>query len=146
MKYILTLNSSVLLVVIFVVLGSCKAQKQNKMNAEKLMAQDYIITQLGDEEISKSKLTLKVNPENSTLSGFSGCNSFSFNYELKNGKLDLGFARATKIYCEEGMDLENLFFQKAASVTQFEISAEALHLKNKSGDIVIKAKTKAQRE
>lgn len=146
MKYILTLNSSVLLVVIFVVLGSCKAQKQNKMNAEKLMAQDYIITQLGDEEITKSKLTLKVNPENSTLSGFSGCNSFSFNYELKNGKLDLGFARATKIYCEEGMDLENLFFQKAASVTQFENSAEALHLKNKSGDIVIKAKTKAQRE
>jgi len=146
MKYILTLNSSVLLVVIFVVLGSCKAQKQNKMNAEKLMAQDYIITQLGDEEISKSKLSLKVNPENSTLSGFSGCNSFSFNYELKNGKLDLGFARATKIYCEEGMDLENLFFQKAASVIQFENSAEALHLKNKSGDIVIKAKTKAQRE
>lgn len=146
MKYILTLNSSVLLVVIFVVLGSCKAQKQNKMNSEKLMAQDYIITQLGDEEISKSKLSLKVNPENSTLSGFSGCNSFSFNYELKNGKLDLGFARATKIYCEEGMDLENLFFQKAASVTQFENSAEALHLKNKSGDIVIKAKTKAQRE
>lgn len=146
MKYILTLNSSVLLVVIFVVLGSCKAQKQNKMNSEKLMAQDYIITQLGDEEISKSKLTVKVTPENSTLSGFSGCNSFSFNYELKNGKLDLGFARATKIYCEEGMDLENLFFQKAASVTQFENSAEALHLKNKSGDIVIKAKTKAQRE
>jgi heat shock protein HslJ len=146
MKYILTLNSSVILVVIFVVLGSCKAQKQNKMNAEKLMAQDYIITQLGDEEISKSKLSLKVNPENSTLSGFSGCNSFSFNYELKNGKLDLGFASATKIFCEEGMDLENLFFQKAASVTQFENSAEALHLKNKSGDIVIKAKTKAQRE
>lgn len=146
MKYILTLNSSVLLVVIFVVLGSCKAQKQNKMNSEKLMAQDYIITQLGDEEITKSKLTLKVNPENSTLSGYSGCNSFSFNYELKNGVLDLGFARATKIYCEEGMDLENLFFQKAASVTQFENSAEALHLKNKSGDIVIKAKTKAQRE
>jgi len=146
MKYILTLNSSVILVVIFVVLGSCKAQKQNKMNAEKLMAQDYIITQLGDEEITKSKLSLKVNPENSTLSGFSGCNSFSFNYELKNGKLDLGFARATKIYCEEGMDLENLFFQKAASVIQFENSAEALHLKNKSGDIVIKAKTKAQRE
>jgi len=146
MKYILTLNSSVILVVIFVVLGSCKAQKQNKMNSEKLMAQDYIITQLGDEEITKSKLSLKVNPENSTLSGFSGCNSFSFNYELKNGKLDLGFARATKIYCEEGMDLENLFFQKAASVIQFENSAEALHLKNKSGDIVIKAKTKAQRE
>ena len=146
MKYISTLNSSVLLLIIFVVLSSCKAQKQNDMNSEKLISQEYIITQLGDKEISNSKLTIKVDSKSSTLSGYSGCNSYSFNYKLNDGTLDLGFGRATKMYCEDTMELEELFFQKAASVTQFENSTETLHLKDKSGDILIKAKTKAERE
>jgi heat shock protein HslJ len=122
-----------------ILLGSCKAQKQGKMMSDQLMKQDYVITHLGDEDVSGSGLTLSVNPENSTISGKSGCNNYNFSYELDGDTLDSGYASATKMYCEDSMRLENLFFQKAASVTQFENSKQMIHLKNKSGEIVIKA-------
>ncbi|WP_019036958.1 META domain-containing protein [Psychroflexus tropicus] len=121
-------------------LGSCKAQKQGKMISDQLMSQDYIVTHLGDQDVSESGLTLKVNPDNSTISGNSGCNNYNFSYKLDGKTLDLGFASATKMYCEETMKLENLFFQKAASVTQFENSKQAINFLNKEGEIVIKAK------
>lgn len=139
MKHILKINYAFILLFLAVMLGSCKAQK---MTSDQLFAQDYAITQLGDRDVSESDLTMKVNPENSTISGFSGCNNYTFSYTLKDGTIDLGYASATKMYCEGDMKLENLLFQKAASVTQFENSSQAIQFKNKEGDIVIKAKTK----
>lgn len=133
------LKKIALLLTLAVILGSCKAQK---MTSDQLKAQEYTITQLGDKDVSDSKLTLKVMPEKSIISGYSGCNNYNFNYELENGKLDLGYASATKMYCEEDMAIENLFFQKAASVTQFENSEEVINFKNKEGEIVIKGKKK----
>lgn len=137
MKQLLNTNLSVFVFTIVVMLGSCKAQK---MTSDQLMAQDYKITQLGDQEVLESDLTLKVNPENSTISGFSGCNNYNYSYKLNDKGLDLGYASATKIYCDDSMELEKLFFQKMASVTQFENSKQEISLKNKDGKIVIKAK------
>ncbi|NEV92618.1 META domain-containing protein [Psychroflexus sp. YR1-1] len=124
-------------------LGSCKAQK---MTSDQLLAQDYKITQMGDRQVSESELSLSVNPENSTVSGFAGCNQYTYTYKLKDGNFDLGFARATKMYCDDAMKLENLFFKTMASVTSFENSKEAIHLKDKNGEIVIKAKKKNESE
>lgn len=144
MKRTLTKNLvSIALLSIVVILGSCKAQK---MKTDQLVPQDYVVTQIGDREVSESKLTLKVNPENSTISGYSGCNNYSFNYKLNGEELDMGFASATKMYCDGEMDMENLFFQKAASVTQFENSKEEINLKNKDGEVVIKAKKQEKSE
>jgi heat shock protein HslJ len=138
MNRILTTNPArILLFSIAVILGSCKAQK---MTSDQLMPQDYTITQIGEKDVSGSEMTIKVNPENSTISGYSGCNNYSFNYKLKGEVLDLGFASATKIYCAGEMDNENLFFQKAASVVQFENSKKEINFKNKDGVTVIKAK------
>jgi heat shock protein HslJ len=129
-----------------ILLGSCKAQKQGKMMSDQLMKQEYVVTHLGDKDVSGSGLTLRVNPENSTISGKSGCNNYNFSYKLEGEKLDLGYASATKMYCEDSMELENLFFQKAASVTQFENSKQMIHLKNKAGEVVIKAKKREKSE
>jgi heat shock protein HslJ len=145
MKQYKPLKLGILLFSIVLILAACKAQKQGKMTSEKLLAQEYLITQLGDKEIVDSKLTLKVNPENSTISGYSGCNNYNFSYKMNDGSLDLGFASATKIYCDDKMDLENLFFQKAASVTQFDNSSEVIYLKSKEGIVLIKAEKKIEK-
>ncbi|PKG41905.1 META domain-containing protein [Psychroflexus sp. MES1-P1E] len=130
---------------IFLILVSCKAQQQGKMTSEKLIAEEYVITQLGDQELVDSRLTLKIDPENSIISGYSGCNNYNFSYEMNDGILDLGFASATKMYCDDKMDLENLFFQKAASVTQFDTSSEVIYLKSKEGNVLIKAEKKIEK-
>lgn len=142
MKQTLKSQVSIILLSTVFLLGSCKALTQGKMTSDELLAQSYVITQLGDKEVSDAELTLKVNPENSTISGYSGCNNYNFSYKLDGEKLDLGYASATKMYCEDVMEFENLFFQKAASVTQFENSKQVLNFKNKDGEIVIKAKKK----
>jgi len=139
------LKTGFVLFSIFLILVSCKAQQQGKMTSEKLIAEEYIITQLGEQEIVDSKLTLRVNPENSKISGYSGCNNYNFSYKMNDGVLDLGFASATKMYCDDQMDLENLFFQKAASVTQFDNSSEVIYLKSKEGNVLIKAEKKIEK-
>lgn len=142
MKQFLKVQVSIMLLSIVFLLGSCKALTQGRMTSDELLAQDYVITQLGDRDVSDAGLTLKVNPGNSTISGYSGCNNYNFSYELDGEKLDLGYASATKMYCEDAMEFENLFFQKAASVTQFENSKQILNFKNKDSEIVIIAKKK----
>lgn len=146
MKLKINYYINIALLTILLVLVGCKVQKQDKMISNKLISQDYVLTHLGDEVVEDSVLTLKVDTDKSIISGYSGCNSYSFNYKLDKEELDLGYAAATKMYCEDSMKLENLFFQKAASVLYFENSEEALHLKNKKGDIVIKAKKKEKGE
>lgn len=143
MKRLLSTNLNIMLLSIVLILASCKAQK---MTSEQLLNQEYVITQIGDKDVSDSGLTLNVNPENSTISGFAGCNKYNYSYELKDGELDMGFASATKMYCDNNMDLENLFFQKSASVTQFENSPKEINLKNKDGEVVIKAIKKEDSE
>ena len=142
MKRILTINFS-LIVLSAIMLVSCKAQK---MTSDQLYPHTYEITDIEGKDVSDAKLTLQVNPETSIISGYAGCNRYSFNYKLEGKTLDLGFASATKMYCEDGMDNENLFFQKAASVTHFENSKEQIIFRNKDGDIVIKAKNTNQSE
>lgn len=124
------------------ILASCKAQKQNEMTSQALVSQTYTITEINNQDVSDSKLTLKVNTETNTISGFSGCNNYSFNYKLNEGVLDLGYAMATKMYCEGAMKLENLFFKTASSVSQFESSKEQIIFKSKEGDEIIRAKKK----
>jgi heat shock protein HslJ len=145
MKPFLILKTSLALFSIFLILVSCKAQQKGKMTSEKLMAEEYVITQLGEQELVDSRLTLKVDPENSKISGYSGCNNYNFSYKIDDGILALGFASATKMYCDDKMDLENLFFQKAASVTQFDNSSEAIYLKSKEGNVLIKAIKKIEK-
>ncbi|AFU68079.1 META superfamily protein [Psychroflexus torquis ATCC 700755] len=145
MKSYSILKTGFALFSIFLILVSCKAQQQGKMNSEKLIGEDYVITQLGDQELVDSRLTLKVDPENSKISGYSGCNNYNFSYKMNDGILDLGFASATKMYCDDKMDLENLFFQKAASVTQFDTSSEVIYLKSKEGNVLIKAEKKLEK-
>lgn len=124
------------------ILASCKAQKQNEMASQTLVNQKYTITEINNQDVSDSKLTLKVNIENKTISGFSGCNNYSFNYKVNEGVLDLGYAMATKMYCEGAMELENLFFKTTSSVSQYESTREHLFLKSKEGNVILRAKTK----
>jgi heat shock protein HslJ len=124
------------------ILASCKAQKQNEMASQKLVNQKYTITEINNQDVSDSKLTLKVNTENKTISGFSGCNNYSFNYKVNEGVLDLGYAMATKMYCEGAMELENLFFKTTSAASQFERTTEYIVLKSKEGDVILRAKTK----
>lgn len=141
------LTSLSLVIVGSLMLLACKSQKQNQANTTTLLNEDYIITHLGEDEVTDKELTMEVNADEARISGFAGCNNYKFDYELdEEGKLDLGLGIATKMYCEESMDLESKFFTKASLVTNFAIQNHTLYLKSKSGETVIKAKKEEKSE
>ncbi|WP_127844603.1 META domain-containing protein [Psychroflexus aestuariivivens] len=141
MKTMKVIKSLSFVIFASLVLLACKAQKQNEANTTKLVNADYLITHLGDETVSDEELTMEVDADEQRISGYSGCNNYKFEYELdENGRLDLGLGVATKMYCEDSMDLESKFFQKAGLVTNFVLKDNTLSLKSKSGEILIKAK------
>jgi hypothetical protein len=49
MKQSSILKTGFALLSIVLIFASCKAQQQGKMTSEKLVAQDYVITQLGEK-------------------------------------------------------------------------------------------------
>jgi heat shock protein HslJ len=68
--------------------------------------------------------------------GNAGCNNFTGGYTLNNGKLRLGPAAMTKMFCAgDGMKVEDLFSKMMATVDSYVIKGD--HMVLKSGNKVV---------
>jgi putative lipoprotein len=68
--------------------------------------------------------------------GNAGCNNFTGSYTLDNGKLSLGPAAMTKMFCAgEGMKVEDLFSKMMGTINSYVIAGD--HLVLKSGNEVV---------
>lgn len=62
--------------------------------------------------------------------GSAGCNNFNGTYTLENGKLSLGPAAMTKMFCAgEGMKVEDLFSKMMVTINRYEIKGDHMVLK-----------------
>lgn len=117
---------------------SCKVG-QSDAEFSTLRSANYHIIQLNQQDVSDGDLELNIIAKESKIYGFSGCNSYHFNYQLEDGKLDMGHGISTMKYCEGKMDHEDLFFKMASQVVHFEQAKEGIIFKNQEGEIIIKA-------
>ena len=73
------------------------------------------------------------------VKGNVGCNQFSGNYELKNGKIDFGKLVSTLMACPEPqMTQERMVFQVMAGTASAEIRGNSLTISDASGANSIK--------
>lgn len=71
--------------------------------------------------------------EDGSVNGTGGCNDFGTTYTLgADGKLEFGPVTSTKMACEQGMDIENAYFQALEKVERF--STENFRLVLSSAD------------
>ncbi|MGM0634668.1 MAG: META domain-containing protein [Bacteroidota bacterium] len=132
---------SISVVLVLGLLIGCKSTKQaSKTFSEKLETADYILVKIADKDVEDMNLEMHVDTEEQSISGDAGCNSYRFEYKLEEGNLDLGYGVATKMYCEDTMEIERLFFTQSGKVTKFTQTEKELHFKNDEGKILIKAK------
>ncbi|MDN6279637.1 MAG: META domain-containing protein [Psychroflexus sp.] len=117
---------------------SCKVAQSGAENSA-LQSANYHIIQLNQQDVSDGDLEMNIIAKESKIYGFSGCNTYHFNYQLKDDKLDMGDGISTKKYCEGQMDLENLFFEMTSQIDHFEQEKEGIIFKNQEGEIIIKA-------
>lgn len=128
-------------VFLFCLLGlavSCQVG-QSVTNSERLKSDDFQIVKLGQKDVLKADLDLSISSKDAKIYGFGGCNNYSFNYTITDGRIDLGHGVSTKKYCAEQMENENLLFQLAAETSTFEQTENEIIFKNDKGETLIKA-------
>lgn len=69
--------------------------------------------------------------------GKAACNQFSATYALQNQQITIGPTRTTRMFCaEEGvMDQEAQFLHALTQISQYEVSANRLYLRGKTGSL-----------
>lgn len=120
----------------------------NKINAEEKSAQKifepegtYLVTHLYGEDVSEHKLTIKFNKANGKISGFSGCNSYSCNYEITQEKISFGIPIGTKIYCQQTANLEKKFLRALSETVKKKTeNNKSLVLSNNTKEIILAVK------
>ncbi len=118
---------------------SCKSQKTNTSKSEPLASGDYQVVNLDGENISEEGVSLHIDLEKNTISGFSGCNNFSAELKTDENSIETGGAIATLKHCEGKMDIERSFLDNLENATAYHLENEELSLLDKKGKTLIKA-------
>ncbi|HRJ29182.1 MAG TPA: META domain-containing protein [Cyclobacteriaceae bacterium] len=74
--------------------------------------------------------TLTFTQKESRLSGYTGCNRFFGGFELADDNLNVGQLGATKMFCENNMDLESNYLKALEQVKRYRIKGNSLQLLN----------------
>lgn len=126
---------------ILILLMACKSANL-KSSKEMFTTGKYQVLSLGDIEFSEEdNYQLYINTDEKYIGGKFDCNEFSANYKVdEKNTLDFGFARATKMFCEGKMDLENKFFGKLNLIKYFKNKNDILSFYSENNDLVLKLK------
>jgi heat shock protein HslJ len=66
-------------------------------------------------------------------SGFAGCNSFSGGYAVEGSRLTFSALGATRMACDQGMQLERDYFAALEATRTFRLTPKGLELLGESG-------------
>lgn len=97
------------LLIIFglVVLISCCGTSKTKMDNQEMVTPEgrYYITSVKDTGLVTKDYIIEFSGKNQ-VSGMSGCNNFTTQYTMNDGKMNFSPITATKRYCEGEMEIE----------------------------------------
>ncbi|WP_025741522.1 META domain-containing protein [Aquimarina pacifica] len=116
--------------------STCKGKKEvalkttEKPKNQTLQKETFLLVSLNGNDITSKKLHITFDEARKAASGNAGCNSFSCGYTTENETISFGFARATKMYCEENHKLEHEFMTSLQQVSTKVIQNDSLFLKD----------------
>ncbi|MBQ4821575.1 META domain-containing protein [Aquimarina sp. MMG016] len=140
MKYSFSITFLALLLLINC--NSTSSAKQDKTLTPNQSEPDgtYLVTKLYGEDVSEHKLTIVFDSEKKTISGFSGCNTYSCGYTIEKENISFGLPMYSKMYCAKTDQLEKDFF-KALSETQLKNTNKSLlKLSNNTTEAIVAKK------
>lgn len=128
--------------VLILAISACKSGKteDQKKYSSTFEDKEYQLLTIEDRNVEDMDLDMRINTEQNSVTGESGCNNYQFTYNLEEENLNLGYGVATKMYCEETMEIENAFFGAASKVKHFSQTDNMLYFLDKEGKVVLKAK------
>jgi heat shock protein HslJ len=109
-------------------------------SAQSLLDTQWRLTQLGNEVVDnpagERAVHFVLQPSNSNLTGFSGCNRMFGNYALDGPSLKFDGLGGTRMFCQPNMELEQKFLGMFQNVAGWKIAGNTLELLDASGKSV----------
>lgn len=133
---------SILFSSVFLTCSSTKNQGTDSGTAEKSVSDlngKYLVKELDGKDVSEHNITIEFNKETKTISGYSGCNTYSCAYKVEQNSISIDFPMATKRYCPETGDLEKNFFSALTSSAEASQKSKELIMKGKEGKVLMTA-------
>ncbi len=127
------------LIVLTLLLFSCKSQKNETAAMEPLKSGLFKVTTLEGKDLEDAKVTLRIDLEKNRVSGNTGCNNYSAGLKLDSTHIETGLARATKMYCEDKMEIERSFLNNLGKAESYSFDGKTLKLKSADGTTLITA-------
>lgn len=136
MKYLIFFLFSIL----FSKPNSCNSNpnKTAKSEIQFIKNNKFFITTLNKIDVSKENLHISFNNENSSVFGFSGCNTYSSKYVNNKNHISFEHPIATKMYCERNAATEKVFFENLTQSNIIVFKQDSLFLKDKNNTILFK--------
>ncbi len=121
--------------------NTCKQKSQQIAEKEEVKPQatqknKFFINFLNGKNVSEEKLHITIDEERSSISGYSGCNTFSCKYTTEKDSISIGFAMASKMHCPKKVALEQEFFKTLSEVKVKIAKKDSLLLKNNKGTVL----------
>lgn len=102
-----------------------------KSDGEKI----WILTGINGATINSGRATLTLDFEKNRISGKGGCNGFGGNLEKTKAGIKISQIISTKMYCEDGSEIENKYLSTLEKVNKLKLADGKLQLL--SGETVV---------
>ena len=80
---------------------------------------------------------LRFMTEGNVAQGFSGCNQFSGNWKITDGRIELGPMAMTMMACADSMNTEQAFMQALATMDRNEIQDDELRIFQDNKEVLL---------
>lgn len=121
-------------------LSSCKSTKESSSeDVQNSLQGSFSVEKINDENVSELGLTFIIDPINKSVSGNSGCNTYSGNYELSEANL-INFNKVftSKKYCveKEKNEIEKKYIGILSNSFNIKLQKEKIELISNSNETI----------
>lgn len=131
-----------ILLLFALILTGCSSSKRIGINPQGLLGIEWKLMYVKSAQSSNLLIptgdkvpTLTFTPDGKSAFGKSGCNHFTGDVKWSGGKLRFGAITGTKMFCKDGMEIENALLKTLQETSGYELDKENLLLK-KQGEVL----------
>lgn len=118
-----------LVLFLLAILIACAQHKTIQQSPERLTA-EWKLQRINGEDVSTlpRPITLIFNAAENGIGGYAGCNRYFSTYTLHDSSIKFSAIGSTKMFCENGMAIEEKFILALAGIGSYKIEGSKLTL------------------
>lgn len=110
------------------ILARVEAEKKSRRKASNFFGTHWQLKRIEGKAVNSTRAFIKFDKEKSAAGGNGGCNGFGGDLEKSGSRIKISNVISTKMFCENGSDVENKFLSRLERVSKYEIKNGRLFL------------------